>query len=278
MKTIKTIDGPVRVPEGPMDLTGPQWLQPRNFAVTPDDVARARRDEVAEKVPAAAVAWNLAETALLRCQPILFAEDEHNALWRGPVFGSSAEAVEYYDRWPSHGVGVASGQQSADWGLLALWCRDGGAWRRWVVEHGTVELANPHDSRERTRREYRELGGPAVIYWQPVETGPPYSTPRIFPTTRDAAVDQHARLALLESITHPSEQWLCYPYLGRATWKARTLAFGVELRGMAEPIPVESTLAGYRLATAGSLMRPETSSTAWAPPWLLDELKVKVTT
>jgi len=273
-KVIQTIDGPVSIPSGPMDLIDERWLKPREG--DPGAALRARRDQVAKSAPAAAVSWSLIETLGLRVQPVLFSEDEHNCLWRGPVFGSSGEAVEYFARWPNHGCAVASGAQGDGWGLLAVWCRDGGVWRRWVADHGTVELRNPHGSREPVRREYKPLGQPAVIHWRPDESGPPYTQPRIFPTTRDAAVDQSARLAVIESVTHPSEQWLVYPYLGRATWKARELAFGVELRGPMEPIPVEATLAGYRLATAGSLMRPETSSAAWLPGWLASAMKVRL--
>jgi hypothetical protein len=273
VKTIQTIDGPVRVPEGPMDLTGPQWMTPRGPA-SDDDRARARRDEVAAVAPGAAAAWSLIELLGVRAQPVLFSEGERCGLWRGPVFPDSAAAIEYFARWRQHGVGIASGDQGG-WGLLAVWCRDSSAWRRWIFEHGTVQMRNPAESRELTRRELRDLGQPAVIHWRPDETGPPYTQPKIYPTTVDAAVDQQARLAVLESVTHPTETWVVYPYRGQATWKARELAVGLWLRGPNEPIPVESSLAGYCLATAGSLQRPETSSASWLPSWLANAMKVK---
>lgn len=212
--------------------------------------------------------------------PIVFGRGDNccRGLWHGQEFISASDAVEYYAKFPEHGVGVQGGQQNPDWGLLGIWVSSMAQWKRWVIDHGTIERLAPKGSRETYFRDLRELGGPAIVHWQAIEEGAPFTMPRSFPVMGDQTADSAARLAVLEATTHPSEAWIIYAYQGNASWKGRELATGVELRPPGEPIPVEGKLAGYRLVTVGSLLRPDFSSANWLPTWMASALKLKVTT
>jgi hypothetical protein len=246
---------------------------------TPEDrewaASLARRDAVIQATPDSGLAdaWSLIETLVLRSvQPLDMASLEPTA----EPFADATSAVDWYERHPADGAAVRTGAQG-DWSLLGVRVKSWGSWAKWLSTDATDEIIRPMGEYDRPAavRSLRPMGEATTVLWEEVEDKDPHRLGRIGQVTRGHAAGRQAALQVLRDMTSgPDGGWLLWPVRavdGRlASFRARSVNEHLEVLPDHYPVPVAGVRHGLRLRTAGRVLsRPDDSSVAWCPAWLL---------